>query len=218
MMIKAKPLPIKVLEKAAMFASWITRRRFNKMVINNAEIKPGHSYLLMCNHFSFWDGIWAIYLSLHGVHKKQPLKGFYIMSLKKQMEKHWWLKYIGAFSIAPGPRSVAESLRFAAEILSEPGNLLLFYPQGNLESEHVRYIEFKEGINTLVPQIKGDCQLIWCSILTEYFESLKPTVYFNMLDCGTNHEFNFEALKQKVNEHHLQAIQNNIRFTKEPGN
>jgi hypothetical protein len=215
MIIKAKPLSIKVLEKIGRFVGWITRGRFNKMIIHEAEINPNHSYLLMCNHFSFWDGVWAVYLILNGIHKKQPLKGFYIMSLKKQMEKHWWLKYIGAFSISPGPRSVEKSLTFAAETLSAPGNLLLFFPQGNLESSHVRHIEFQEGVATIVPKIQGDCQLLWCSILTEYFESLKPSVYFNLLSCGTNHEFDFEALKQKVNDFHVNAIKKNFRFTEE---
>lgn len=215
MIIKAKPLRPIFLEWGAIIATRFFRKRFNKMIINEAEIKPGHSYILMCNHFSFMDGFLAVYLSLYGFHKKKPLSGFYIMSLKKQMEKNWWLKYIGAFSIVPGSRSAAESLSYAAELLSKQGNLLLFYPQGNLESQYVRNIEFKDGLATIVSQIKGDCQLIWCSILTEYFESTKPSVYFNLLDCGTNHEFDFEALKDKVNKHHQQAIQNNIRFTKE---
>ena len=216
MMIKAKPLPGIVIEWAAIIGTRLFRKRFNKMIINQIEIKPNHSYLLMCNHFSFWDGFFAIYLCLHGIHKRRPMKGFYIMSLKKQMEKHWWLKYLGAFSVSSGARSIEESLNYAAGILSKPGNLLLFYPQGNLESAYVRHIEFKDGIAALIPKIEGDCQLIWCSILTEYFESIKPSVYFNLMDCGTNHEFDFETLKEKVNKHHLQAIQSNIRFTKEP--
>jgi len=132
------------------------------------------------------------------------------------MQKNWWLKYFGAFSIAPGTHSVEESLNYAAGILVRPGNLLLFYPQGNLESSHIRYIEFKEGVAEIIPKINGNCQLLWSSNLTEYFESLKPSVYFNMLDCGTNHDFDFEKLKEKVNKHHLQAIKSLIRFTKEP--
>ncbi len=215
MIIKAKPLPTKVLEWMAIIATRLFRRRFNKMIINGAEIKPNHSYLLMCNHFSFLDGFLAIYLCLHGIHTKQPLMGFYIMSLKKQMKMHWWLKYIGAFSISPGRPSAEESLDYAAEVLSTPGNLLLFYPQGNLESQYVRHIEFKDGVSQIVPKIKGDCQLLWCSILTEYFESLKPSIYFNLLDCGTNHDFDFDVLKENVNKHHRKAIQSNMRFTKE---
>lgn len=138
------------------------------------------------------------------------------MSLKKQMEKKWYLKYFGSFSVDPGTRSIDKSLDYAASVLNTPGNVLIYYPQGNLESSHIRHIEFKDGIYEIVTRTKGDCQLIWSSTLTEYFESTKPSAYLNLLDCGTNHDFDFETLKQKVNTHHLQAMQKLVRFTKEP--
>jgi hypothetical protein len=217
MIIKAKPLPIFLIRCGALILIWFFRRRFNKMIINDIEIKPSHSYLLMCNHFGFLDGFFAIYLCFKFINKKQKVKGLYTMSVKKQMEKNWWLKYTGSFSVEPGTRSVDETLNYAASLLNQPGNILLYFPQGNLESINIRYIEFKDGIYEIVRRIKGDCQLIWSSNLIEYFESTKPSTYFNLLDCGTNHEFDFEALKEKVNEHHLQSMKNNVRFTKEPG-
>src|ERR1700752_812367 len=110
MIIKAKPLPGFMLEGAAEVATRLFRRRFNKMVINGIDIKPNHSYILMCNHFSFLDGFLAIYLCLNGIHRRQALNGFFIMSLKKQMQKHKWLKFLGAFSIVPGSPSMEESL------------------------------------------------------------------------------------------------------------
>ena len=91
------------------------------------------------------------------------MKKLYIMSLKKQMDKNKWLRYIGSFSIDPGKRSIQESFDYIAEVLSEPGNLLLFYPQGKLESLYTMFIKFDEGIYEIVPRIKGDCQLIWNS-------------------------------------------------------
>ena len=187
------------------------------MILNEVEIKPGHSYILMCNHFGFLDGFFAIYLCFKFINKKQKLKGLYTMSVKKQMEKNRWLKYTGSFSVEPGTRSVDETLTYAADILNTPGNILIFYPQGNLESQYIRYIEFKDGIYDIATRTKGDCQLIWSSNLIEYFESTKPSAYFNLLDCGTTHNFDFEALKDKVNKHHLQAMKNNVRFTEEPG-
>jgi hypothetical protein len=216
MLIKAKPLPMHVIRRGALLLIWFFRRRFNKMIVNDIDIKPNHSYILMCNHFGFLDGFFAIYLCFKFINKKQKLKGLYMMSLKKQMEKNWWLKYCGSFSVEPGTRSVDESLDYAATLLNEPGNILLFYPQGNLESINVRYIEVKDGIYEIVKRIKGDCQLIWSSNLIEYFESTKPSMYFNLLDCGTNHEFDFDASTEKINKHHLQAMKKNIRFTKEP--
>jgi len=140
----------------------------------------------------------------------------FIMSVKKQMEKNKWLQYIGSFSIDPGKRSIKESFEYAAEVLSEPGNLLLFYPQGNLESCYIRYIKFDEGLYEIVPQIKGDCQLIWSTTMVEYFESLNPTITTTMLDCGTNQDFDFDELKLKVNKFHIKTIEDNIRFTDEP--
>lgn len=214
-MIKDKPLPPFVFNLSAILLNWYLKRKFNKLVIDQIEIKPNHSYLLMCNHFSFWDGFLAGYLIYKAIHSKQQLKGLKIMVLKKQMEKNKWLKYFGCFSVSPGIASVEESLNYAAEALSEPGNLLLMFPQGNLESTHIRTIKFKDGIGSIIPKIKGDCQLIWSSNLTEYFESLKPTVYFDMLDCGTNHDFDFDDLKIKINQHHKHAIKNLFRFTDE---
>ena len=219
MIIKSKPASMFWLKFGGYCIPKILKIAFvNKLVIKPVEIKPNHSYILCCNHFSFLDGFINYCLAYQVLIKQGNGKRWYIMSLKKQMQQHWWLKYIGAFSIVPGSKSSEESLDYAAEVLNTPGNLLLFYPQGNLESSHVREIEFKDGVSQIVPKIKGDCQLVWCSILMEYFESTKPSVYFNLLDCGTNNDFDFEALKQKVNEHHRQAIQNNIRFTQEPDN
>ena len=216
MIIKARPIPIFFMWLGIGPLLWFFRRRFNKMILNDIDVKPGHSYILMCNHFGFFDGFFAYYLCFKFINKKQKLKGIYTMSVKKQMEKNWWLKYSGSFSVDPGKRSVDESLDYAASILNEPGNLLIYYPQGNLESAYIRYIEFKDGIYEIVTRTRGNCQLIWSSVLMEYFESTKQSVYFNLLDSGTNRDFNFGKLKEKVNTHHLQSIKKNIRFTNEP--
>jgi 1-acyl-sn-glycerol-3-phosphate acyltransferase len=216
MIIKAKPLPFFFIKRGALFLIWFFRRRFNKMVIKGVDIKPNHSYILMCNHFGFLDGFFAIFLCFKYINKQQPLKGLYTMSVKKQMQKNWWLKHAGSFSVDPGTRSINESLDYAASLLNEAGNILIYYPQGNLESQHIRHIEFKEGIYEIATRTKGNCQLIWSSNLIEYFESTKPSAYMTMLDCGTNHNFDFDAVKKKVNRHHLQAMKDNVRFTEEP--
>lgn len=215
MIIKSKPLPFFLLKMAGYLVERVLKSRLNKLVINPIEIKPGHSYILLCNHFGFGDGFLGFYLAWKVILKQGQMKRLYIMSVKKQMQKNRWLRYCGSFSVEPGKVSIRESFAYAAEQLAEPGNLLLFFPQGNLESCHIRSIKFQEGIAEIIPLIKGNCQIIWTSNIIEYFESLSPSVYFNMLDCGTNHNFDFDALKQQVNRHHLQSIKQNIRFTDE---
>lgn len=215
MIIKAKPLPVPVIRMAFRVLNIFLRRRFNKLQIRDITIKPDHSYLLMCNHFSFWDGFWAVYLCMNSLFKNQQMKGFHFVILKKQLQMKPWLRYFGGFSIAPGTPSVNKSLDHVAKILSQPGNVVLMFPQGKLESNHVRKIEMKDGISYFIPKIKGDCQLIWSSQLIEYFESLKTSVYFDMLDCGTAKEFNFNRLNKEINLHHQAAIQRQLRFTEE---
>lgn len=136
------------------------------------------------------------------------------MSVKKQMEKNPWLRYCGSFSIEPGKLSMLESFDFIGEKLSQPGNLFLYYPQGNLESMHIQDIVFQDGINEVVERVKGPCQLIWCSNTIEYFESTKPSLYFDMLDCGTAADYNFGAVVAKVNTHHKKVLEGHVRFTK----
>ena len=218
MMIKAKPLPMPFIRWGSAMLMWFFRRRFNKMKITPVDIKPNHSYVLMCNHFGFLDGFFSYYIAFKHIDKQQKLKGLYTMSVKKQMEKNWWLKYVGSFSVEPKAWSVKESVEYAAGLLNEPGNILLFFPQAELESQHIRHIEFKNGINEIMTRVKADCQLIWSSNILEYYESTKPSANMTLLDCGTNHDFNFEALKQNVNAHHLQSMRKTVRFTDEPGN
>ena len=216
MIIKSKPLSPFMFKCVGALVNVFFKMRFNKMVINEAEINPNHSYILMCNHFGFLDGLLAFYLCNKLLYKQNAMRKLYIMSVKKQMEKKWWLQYLGSFSVDPGRRSIIESFEYAAEMLSQPGNLLLYYPQGELESLAIRHVKFDEGIYEIASRVKGNCQLLWSSNLIEYFESIKPSAYFNLLDCGTTSDFDFETLKEKVNQFHKTAIARNIRYTREP--
>jgi 1-acyl-sn-glycerol-3-phosphate acyltransferase len=218
MIIKSRPMSPFLFKCVAGLAGLALKQKCKRLIVNPVELKPDHSYILMCNHFSFWDGIWAIYMCRQAFFKEGGMKKLYIMSVKKQMEKNKILRYLGSFSIDPGKRSITESFDYAAEILARPGNLLLFYPQGKLESAFIRYIKFDEGLYEIMTRTKGNCQLIWSSNLFEFYESFRPTIEGRMLDCGTNHDFDFDALKQKVNDFHLNCIKKQIRYTDEPEN
>lgn len=217
MIIKGKPLRNPLFKLVTSLIGIILRSRFSKIIIEPVKIKEGHSYLLMCNHFSFLDGAMALYLCKKLFQGTNQFNTFQVMVLKGQLKKRKWLTYLGGFSVAPGSRSISESLTHAREVLSKPGNLLLLYPQGNLESMHVRKIVFQDGINQILPQVEGKCQIVWASIIIDYFESIKPTLYFNMLDCGSNEDFDFNSVAERVNQHHQSVIKRQFRFTDEDG-
>jgi 1-acyl-sn-glycerol-3-phosphate acyltransferase len=71
------------------------RKTFNRLqVVNNFEPKPGHSVLLLCNHFGWWDGLWANYLAYWHLDRKS-----YIMMQDDHLQARMWLSHCGAFSI-----------------------------------------------------------------------------------------------------------------------
>ncbi|RZK48168.1 MAG: glycerol acyltransferase [Pedobacter sp.] len=213
MIIKGKPLNSFSYKFICFWVELILKVYLRKINLRAVEIKPGHSYLLLSNHFSFMDGLFAFYISRKLFYKNGYMRHLHIMSLKQQMLKNPWLKWVGSFSVDPGKLSLPASFSYAAEILSKPGNMLLFYPQGNLESLHIRKIHFEDGINQIIPQVQGPCQIIWTSNIVEYFEGIRPTITCNLLDCGLISDYDMDSLEKKINLHHQNALDAEIRFT-----
>lgn len=127
------------------------------------------------------------------------------------MEQHKWLQYLGCFSIDPGKISALESMQYAARVLDTPGNILLLFPQGKLESSHIRNIELEKGIAYLMKKVKSPYQLIWTSNITEYFESINPTLYMKMYDLGPGEKIHFDDLKTKIDSFHQKSLDSLIR-------
>jgi len=192
----------------ALFAPYVAyrlRRSFKVVKPGPIDILPGHSVLLLCNHFSWWDGFWAGYIT-HNYFKRD----FYIMMQEDHLQKRSFFRYVGGFSIKKGSKEVITSLQYAANLLSDPKNSVTVFPQGELVSNHTNEINMERGIDYLVKKINGDCQIIYYSAFIDYFESLKPSVYFHLLNCGTNHDFDYEKVKDIINAHHKQALKNQV--------
>lgn len=185
----------------APYLSYRLRKAFKVLKYDEVEVLPGHSVLLLCNHFSWWDGFFAGHLT-HNYLKRD----FFIMMQEDHLQKRMFFNRLGGFSINRTSREVVESLQYAAELLDNPNNLVTIFPQGALESNHIDEITVERGIDYIVKKIKGNCQIIYYSAFIEYFESLRPSVYIRFLDCGTNHDFDFEKLKAMINEHHKKAL------------
>jgi len=214
MIIEAKPLSKRNFVRLFRFLKFIFRFKFNKIIIRECEIRPDISYLLLCNHFSFWDGFWLAYMVHIVFQRRNLLNTVYTMTLKQQMLNYKWLRNVGCFSIEPGKISVVESIQYATKVMDTPGNILFIFPQGKLESSHVRTIEMEKGIASLIPRIKAPYQMIWCSNITEYFESINQTLYMNLLDLGPEKKFDFEELKGRVNTFHQECLDALVRNKK----
>lgn len=151
---------------------------------------PERGILLIANHHSWWDGFWAY--RLNDLHFK---KRFHVMMLEEELKKRTFLTYAGAFSVEKGSRSVVESLNFSAELISDPQNTLLIFPQGRFQSVQERDFIFEKGVFRVLAKAKQKPQLIFSSAFPEYGKFRKPTVHIHLKEAPPGSEKNFDTLK-----------------------
>jgi 1-acyl-sn-glycerol-3-phosphate acyltransferase len=178
------------------------RKAFNRIVITPFEPREGHSILLLCNHFSWWDAFFGNYLAYWHIFRKS-----YCMMQEDHLRARMYFNFVGCFSIEKESREVVTSLNYAANLLNNPENLVVVFPQGELISNHSTEIAVGKGINRLIKNIKGNCQIVYSCVLIDYFESLKPSAYVHLFDCGVAGEVPFEQLVKNINAFHQQALQ-----------
>lgn len=189
----------------ALYMRYRMRKAFKTIQVTPFTPKEGHSILLLCNHFSWWDGFFANYLA-YWVLKRD----LYIMMQHDHLEKRMLFNLFGGFSIERGTREMIKSLWYAADLLNEPENLVVVFPQGELISNHTTGISIEKGIERLVNHIKGPCQIVYSCTLIDYFESLKPSAYIHLFDCGVAGEVPFDELAGNINNFHQQALKNQV--------
>ncbi|MDB5136926.1 MAG: hypothetical protein JWP37_3529 [Mucilaginibacter sp.] len=112
------------------------------------------------------------------------------------------VKYGGAFSINRNSRKMLESLAYASQLLSDPQNLVLMFPQGKLYSNFVENIHFEKGIMKVIGQAQGKFQLIFASSFIQYFRHKKQsvTVYLKKEECAGKC---FNDLKTAYQQHYI---------------
>lgn len=190
----------------ALYMRYRMRKAFNNIqVVAPFTAKEGHSVLLLCNHFSWWDGFFGNYIAYWVLKRK-----LYIMMQHDHLEERMLLNLFGGFSIERGTREMIKSLWYAADLLNDPQNLVVVFPQGELISNHITHVGVEKGIERLINHIKGPCQIVYCATLIDYFESLKPSAYIHLFDCGVAGTVKFEDLDKNIQAFHQQALKNQV--------
>lgn len=156
------------------FFNWYIHRimasDFHKVEIIGSENVEKKAVLMLGNHVSWWDGFWALYLNNQLFKKK-----IHVMMLEDQLRMRRFLSKFGAFSIDPNTRSVVESLNYSVDLLSNPNNLLVMYPQGKLHSMHQSDIVFERGIEKILSRCV-EVNLMFYAAFVDYFSNRKPTL------------------------------------------
>ncbi|GAB2705014.1 hypothetical protein GCM10027037_33350 [Mucilaginibacter koreensis] len=181
------------------YVGHILRRNFKALHFGSIEVKPDKSILLLANHFGWWDGFILYWLN-HLRFKKR----FHIMILEDTVQKVFFLKYMGAFSMIKNSREMLISLQYAAELLQDPNNLVLIFPQGKLYSNFVNEVHTEKGLMKVVQPASGRFQYVLAATFVENFQHKKPSVY-TYLSSSEIAVTDINQLQQLYQQHYSSA-------------
>lgn len=199
-MIKARHIPFYVK-----FFDWYIPRLLKKnfretLIIEKPDIDKG-PVLLIGNHISWWDGFWGHYLNHQLFHKR-----IYVMMLEEQLTPRMFLNKVGAFSIQPNSKTVKESLDYTLNLLHNPDNMVLFYPQGKIQSIYEDQFVFSRGITYLLKNTHALLQFVFYACLVDYASHKKPSLYFYLKNATALKTESLSTLQKEYNDFYSACI------------
>lgn len=186
--------------------------------------------LLSPNHFSWWDGFFIDFIIRHGINRK-----LYIMMLENQLVRHRFFRKVGAYSIDPSNyQSAMESLEYTRHILQNPANLVVLFPQGEIEPYDQRPFQLKKGFRRVIQNTAKPIWIIPVGFKIQYGNARLPDVFCRFGDAFSGHSLahDFSAFETSFNDNlsfldqaaqsHWYAdslfhVTRHNRFTKSPG-
>lgn len=157
------------------------KNTFSTVNIHGELNDSGHPVLLIANHISWWDGIWALYVNERIFNRK-----FHFMMLEEQLRKHWYFQYTGGYSVRKNSRSIIETIEYSAELLNDPSNLVLMFPQGNIKSMYHSSFIFEKGIEKILNRTSKPVQIIFMASFIDYLSSPKPALFLYVSEYRNN--------------------------------
>ncbi|WP_182200605.1 lysophospholipid acyltransferase family protein [Paraliobacillus salinarum] len=126
--------------------------------------------IFIANHSSWWDGLLLFYLT-----SKNQDSNFYIMMDEEGLEKYPFFRKLGAYSINRSrPKDILKALQYSEQLMRDQKSVWMF-PQGKIEHQAVRPIQFQSGIGYLLQRF--DHVIVKPVSLHYYFtEVQKPIV------------------------------------------
>ncbi len=165
-----------------LWAEWIFQRYTGRLLRKNFShfyltnnfpaVSENNGLVVTPNHFSWWDGFFA-YFAL----KPHTRRTLYLMMLEEQLRRYWFFRKVGAYSINPkNPAGIARSISYSRILARDPSNLIILYPQGDLQPYEKRPVELKQGIRLLAGQLPYNTAMLTLAFKIQYANLMKPFV------------------------------------------
>lgn len=183
------------------FINWQLKRNFHQVNFSGVLQNKDKAALVIGNHISWWDGFW-----MHYTNQAIWGKKFHVVMLENELQKYSFFNKCGAFSINPGHVSVRETLQTIINLLNDPDNLVLFYPEGQIYSSGRFPKKFFPGIRYLLNHLPEQAQVVYSVCLTDYFSHKKPELSVYIQEADSNPLKSVDALEKAYNQFHQQCV------------
>lgn len=183
------------------FELWKMKKKFHAFRIEGEVTDKNLPILVICNHISWWDGIWVL-----NVNRTMFRRKFHFMMLEEMLRKNRVLQFTGGYSIQKNSRTVIETINYTTELLSNPENLVLMFPQGEINSIYNDAIIFEKGIEKILRQCKTKVQVLFIANFLEYLSNPKPSVFCYIQDYSG--DWGAEKLHAGYENFYLDCLEN----------
>lgn len=182
------------------YSSVILKWHFREIKVVSDFLSDNRSVLLVSNHFSWWDSFIVWYLNRKYIGMK-----FHLLVQDSDLKLQPYFKRLGAFSVSRTSKGLYDSFIYAANLLKDENNLLVFFPQGKLYSQHYQTLEFTSGI-TRILQGKPNCRILMSVNLIDYYTHKKPTLSIYLKEYSFEENFNLAQFQFSYNMFLKQCI------------
>ena len=193
-------IPSRHTKIGTLFFSLYSRNRLNSCFRNvrflGDFVDHGKPVLLISNHFCWWDGFIQLYLNNRFFHRK-----FHIMMLEEQLQRYPILNKGGAFSVRKGKKEVLASLQYCLEVLNHSNNMLVFFPQGQIQSLYTFPYRFEKGLEYILRKSPQPLHLVFNVNLVDYFSHKKPELSIYFQEFFIDDPISLETIERSFNDY-----------------
>lgn len=207
MILKAKHHPF-IYPFFQRYTLLIMKRKFSPIYIIGEFRDNELPVLLISNHISWWDGFWAMYLNLK-VFKRR----FHFMMLEEQLRKFWFFNYSGGYSVNRNSRTILETICYTVELLKDKNNMVLIFPQGEIQSMHKQLFTFEKGLESILKKVENEIQIVFSGNMVDYFSKSKPGLYLHIKNY-TGKSNKLEDIMSQYDEFYKECIDYQWNLTK----
>jgi 1-acyl-sn-glycerol-3-phosphate acyltransferase len=188
------------------YANWKIKKHFHKVHIQGEYEEKHLPLLIISNHFSWWDGFWLNYLNTKLFRRK-----FHFMMLEEQLRRYWFFKYTGGFSVRKSSRSIVETIKYTSELLSDSRNIVLMFPQGEIQSLYTRSFNFEKGVESIINNTANEIQILFVANLVDYFSNPKPCLFVYLTEYKSDN-FQIGKIQSSYNRFYEQCLSENQKL------